>query len=54
MYAALDDRGRALEHLAIAADEAPHRVVRLLNYPELARLRDDPQFQKIRAKFRFP
>ena len=50
-YAALGDKTRALDALERAADEAPHRVVRLLQYPELADLRGDPQFEAIRARF---
>jgi len=54
IHAALGDTDRALEALALAADESPHRVVRLLTYPEMAPLRGDPRFDAIRAKFRLP
>lgn len=54
IYAALGDVDRALEALDRAAEEAPHRVVRLLNYPEMAPLRGDPRFDAIRARFRLP
>jgi tetratricopeptide (TPR) repeat protein len=50
-YAALGDKDRAFDALSRAADEAPHRTVRLLQYPELADLRGDPRFNAIRAKF---
>jgi serine/threonine-protein kinase len=54
IYTALGDHDRALDALDRAAVEAPHRVVRLLQYPELAELRDDPRFAAIRARFGLP
>ena len=53
-FAALGDNDRALAALEIAAKEAPHRVVRLLQYPELAGLRGDPRFEAVRETFRLP
>ena len=53
-YAALGDKDRALESLARAADEAPHRTVRLLQYPEIASLRGDPRFEAVRRRFHLP
>ena len=49
--AALGNKDAALNALDRAVDEAPHRTVRALQYPELASLRDDPRFEAIRRRF---
>jgi TolB-like protein/Tfp pilus assembly protein PilF len=53
-HAALDDVDGAIEALERAADEAPHRTVRLIQYPELEAVRRDARFQTIRARFNLP
>ena len=53
-HAALGDTTRALDALEQAAIVAPHRTVRLLVYPELAALREEPRFLAIRSRFKLP
>jgi tetratricopeptide (TPR) repeat protein len=54
IYAVMDDRERALEALDRVAASAPHRLGRLLNFPELIGLRGDPRFAALRAKIGLP
>ena len=48
--AALGNKDAAFDALNRAVDETPHRLVRLLQYPELAGLRDDPRYNAVLAR----
>jgi serine/threonine protein kinase/tetratricopeptide (TPR) repeat protein len=48
---ALGNKDAAFAALNLAVDKTPHRTARLLRYPEMASLRDDPRFDAILARF---
>ena len=54
IYTALGDKERALEALNRAVDVSPERVTRVLNYPELDAVRDDPRFAAVKARVKLP
>jgi serine/threonine-protein kinase len=54
VYAALGDSARAFDALERLADAQPHQMGRMLIMPELARLRGDPRFAALRARFGLP
>jgi hypothetical protein len=54
IYAALGDNDRVFEALDEAIVRVPHRVVLLLQEPEMAALRGDPRFAAVRRKLRLP
>jgi eukaryotic-like serine/threonine-protein kinase len=54
VYAVIEDHEHALEALEQVAVSAPHRLGRLLNFPELVGLRGDPGVAALRAKIGLP
>jgi eukaryotic-like serine/threonine-protein kinase len=54
IHAALGNKDRTFEELNNAAEIVPHRVVRLLSYPEMRLLRGDPRLGALRKKLRLP
>lgn len=54
IFAGLGDKDRALEALDRAAAAGPFRMGRVLTFPELALLRDDPRVKALRKKVGLP
>jgi tetratricopeptide (TPR) repeat protein len=53
-FAGLGDRDRAIESLERAVELGPVRLGRLLNYPEMALLRDDLRVKAFRKRIGLP
>jgi eukaryotic-like serine/threonine-protein kinase len=54
IHAALGNKDRTFEQLDRAAEIVPHRVARLLSYPEMRLLRGDARLAALRKKLRLP
>jgi hypothetical protein len=54
IFAGLGDRDRALKALERAVELGPVRLGRLLNYPEMAFLREDPRAKAFRKRLGLP
>jgi adenylate cyclase len=54
IFAGLGDRDRAFEALERAVELGPVRLGRLLNYPEMAFLREDPRAKALRKRLGLP